>query len=139
MKGQTNRAVLEPKLQRSLRKNMTDTEKVLWHSINREQIEGVKFRRQHPFLDYVLDFVCLEKQLVVEVDGAQHMKSIADSRRDERLMEAGFRILRFWDNEVLTNRKGVLETIRDALLAAPHPHPSPPLEGEGVSGGDGSC
>ncbi|MDD5295399.1 MAG: endonuclease domain-containing protein [Rhodocyclaceae bacterium] len=139
MKGQTNRAILGSKLQRSLRKSMTDAERVLWHAINRNQIEGCKFRRQHPFLDYVLDFVCLERRLVVEVDGGQHMESIADAQRDERLKKAGFRVLRFWNNDVLANRASVQEMIRDALLAEPHPHPNPPLEGEGVSGGTRPC
>ena len=132
MKGQTNRAILDNKLQRGLRKNMTDAEMALWHSINRDQIEGFKFRRQHPFLDYVLDFVCLERRLVVEVDGGQHLAAASDVQRDKRLNKAGFRVLRFWNNDVLVNQAAVLEMIRDALLAEPHPYPNPPLEGEGV-------
>ncbi len=139
MKGQTNHAILDGKLQRRLRKNMTDAETSLWHAINREQLEGCKFRRQHPFLDYVLDFVCLKRRLVVEVDGGQHLESRADGLRDKRLAEAGFRVLRFWNNDVLNNKEGVLEAIRAALLVQPHPHPNPPLEGEGVNSGATQC
>ena len=140
MKGQTNHAVLDCKLQRKLRKNMTDAETVLWHAINRQQVEGCKFRRQHPFLDYVLDFVCLERWLEVEVDGGQHLESRTDILRNKRLKEAGFRVLRFWNNDVLTNRVGVLTLIREALLVTePHPHPNPPSAGFAQPAGSGGA
>jgi very-short-patch-repair endonuclease len=135
VKGQTNHAILDNHIQRELRKNMTDAERAIWRTLRGCQIEGCKFRRQHPFLDYVLDFVCLEKRLVVEVDGGQHLESAKDALRDQRLAEAGFKVLRFWNNEVLGQTGAVLEVIRQELLATestePHPHPNPPLEGEG--------
>lgn len=84
-----------------LRKQSTDAERVLWQRLRGEQL-GVKFRRQHPYLNYVLDFVCIEKKLVIEVDGSQHADSLHDSKRDQTLSAGGFNVMRFWDNEVLT-------------------------------------
>lgn len=131
MKGQSNQGILEDKLQRRLRGNPTEAEKLLWRYLRDRQCEGCKFRRQHPFLDYILDFVCLEKMLVIEVDGGQHAESLSDAVRDKRLYEVGFKVLRFWNNQVLGETDAVLEMIRAELVSAPHPLPSPPLEGEG--------
>ncbi|GIX29175.1 endonuclease domain-containing protein [Pelomicrobium sp. G1] len=101
---------------------MTDAERKLWHRIRREQL-GVKFRRQHPFENYILDFVCLEQKLIVEVDGSQHAQALAqDAARTAALEAAGFRVLRFWNNEVLQETEAVLERILQAL----HPSPSCP-------------
>ncbi len=125
MKGQTNQDILDHQLQRHLRRNPTDAERSLWKHLRGSQVEGVKFRRQHPYLDYILDFVCLERKLVVEVDGGQHAESGGDRERDRRLEEAGFRVLRFWNNEVLGEIEAVLEVIRGALVKAPSPHPHP--------------
>ena len=111
MKGQTNRQVLGSALQQSLRNRMTDAERLLWQHLRGLQMAGCKFRRQHPFMDYVLDFVCLEKGLVVEVDGGQHQDSETDVVRDQNLQEAGFRILRFWNNQVLQETQAVVEVI----------------------------
>src|SRR5262245_48577136 len=111
-----------------LRRSLTDAERTLWRRLRGKQL-GVTFRRQHPFLHYVLDFVCLDANLVVEVDGSQHMDSIRDVERDRALVAAGFRVLRFWNNEVLEKADEVLEAIRLALT--PSPPPAPPLEGEG--------
>ena len=131
VKGQTNKRILEPKLQRRLRSAPTDAERALWQTLRARQIENCKFRRQHPFADYILDFVCLERSLVVELDGSQHIVFI-DARRTMFLEEAGFTILRFWNNEVFQNRTGVLETVQRALVARATPSPpNPPLEGEG--------
>ena len=122
MKGQTNQAILSNKLHRKLRTSMTDAENRLWRQLRGKQIAGFKFRRQHPFGDYILDFVCLEAELVVEVDGGQHMQTTAeDAERDRRLEATGFRVLRFWNNQVLNEMEGVLETILAALR-----NPSPP-------------
>ncbi len=87
-------------------------------------MEGFKFRRQQPIGRYVVDFVNLEKKLVVELDGGQHAIDVGDKIRDEWLRAEGYEVLRFWDNQVLSNSEGVLETIRDALLT-PHPDPLP--------------
>lgn len=100
-------------------------------------MEGCKFRRQQPISRYIVDFVCLEKKLVIEADGGQHAANQAyDTTRDEWLKGEGYRVLRFWDNEVFGNLEGVLETIRNALLGPhsshlPDPHPtSPTFAGE---------
>jgi very-short-patch-repair endonuclease len=84
---------------------------------------GVKFRRQHPFDGYVLDFVSLEKRLIVELDGGQHLDSERDRVRDRRLMSAGFRVLRFWNNDVLEQTDAVVEAIWQKLSES---DPSPP-------------
>jgi very-short-patch-repair endonuclease len=131
MKGQTNPRVLDGKLQRVLRRHMTDAERLLWQSLRSKQT-GVKFRRQHPFGDYILDFVSMDAGLVVEVDGGQHAANRdADQMRTRALEEAGFRVLRFWNHEVLKE----LDAVKDAIYRAlqPHPHPSLPPEGEGVA------
>ena len=131
VKGQTNKRILEPKLQRRLRNAPTDAERLLWQSLRGRQIENCKFRRQHPFADYILDFVCLERFLIVELDGGQHTDAL-DAQRTRVLAEAGFAILRFWNNDVFDNRVGVLESIQQSLVARATPSPpNPPLEGEG--------
>ena len=111
MKGQTNSYVLNNRLQRALRHNMTDAEKALWQRLRGKQMKGCKFRRQHPFGDFILDFVCLEARLVVEVDGGQHYESSRDELRDQVLTLAGFRVLRFWNNQVLLEVEAVVEAI----------------------------
>src|SRR4029453_18075449 len=128
MKGQTKKAILAPRLQRRLRNAPTDAEHVLWQSLRGRQIENCKFRRQHPFADYILDFVCLERAVIVELDGGQHTAAL-DGERTQFLERAGFLILRFWNNDLFANTAGVLETIQQSLIAraAPSP-PNPPLE-----------
>jgi very-short-patch-repair endonuclease len=101
---------------RRLRVNQTDTETVLWNRIRNRQIDGHKFVRQEPIAGYVCDFVCRESRLVVEVDGGQHSESVADAIWDRRLGEEGYRVLRFWNNDVLGNIEGVLVTIQAELL-----------------------
>jgi very-short-patch-repair endonuclease len=118
MKGQTNQAILRPRLQRRLRKEPTDAERRLWQVLRNRQLEGCKFRRQHPFGDYILDFACLERMLVVECDGGQHADAVErDAERTRQLELAGFMVLRYWNNEVLGNLEGVAESIRLQLLA----------------------
>jgi very-short-patch-repair endonuclease len=104
---------------KGLRKTSTDAERVLWRSLRARQVEGLKFRRQQPIGRYVVDFVCLERSVVVEIDGGQHAgaeQREKDKTRDQWLVDEGFTVLRFWDNEVLSNREGVLEVIRKACL-----------------------
>jgi len=117
---------------RSLRKQSTDTEQYLWRHLRDRQVEGFKFRRQQPLGRYVVDFVNLEKKLVIELDGGQHAEDLTDKIRDEWLRHEGFEVLRFWDNQVHSNLEGVLENIRDALLT-PHPNPLPQGERENKS------
>ena len=96
---------------RGLRKSMTDVERLLWSRLRGEQL-GVKFRRQHPFLNYVLDFVCLELKLVVELDGSQHMNAQSyDEHRTKCLNDADYVVLRFWNNQVIEELESVVEEI----------------------------
>lgn len=102
---------------RRLRRDMTDAERQLWQRLRRNAL-GVHVRRQAPIGPYIADFVCFDRRLVVELDGGQHAQpgQVAyDAERTAFLERAGFRVLRFWNNDVLTNPDGVLETIRRAL------------------------
>jgi very-short-patch-repair endonuclease len=111
---------------RRLRSEMTDAENHLWTRLRRKQIGGYRFRRQVPIGPYVVDFACLHSWLAIEVDGGQHGEAIErDDRRTAWLESRGFRVLRFWNNEVLQQTDGVLERINKALLEPPPPRPSP--------------
>ncbi|MFH1140789.1 MAG: endonuclease domain-containing protein [Chloroflexota bacterium] len=107
---------------RHLRANLTDAERKLWSHLRLRQIEGHKFRRQRPIGPYIVDFVCLERRLVIEVDGSQHMQRASlDARRDAWLASVGFKVLRFWDNQVLNEMAAVTETIAEALRVGVNP------------------
>jgi very-short-patch-repair endonuclease len=98
---------------KELRKSATRVETILWKQLRAKQIEGLKFRRQQPIGEFIVDFVCFEKKLVIEVDGGQHARAREkDHQRDRKLTEDGYTVLRFWNNEVLENLAGVLEVIR---------------------------
>ena len=108
-----------------LRRQMTDAERHLWSRIRARQLHGFKFRRQYPIGPFVADFACLEAHLIIEVDGSQHAeRSHADGQRSAFLAHRGFRVLRFWNNEVLAQTDGVLEQIVAALEAAASAPPS---------------
>jgi very-short-patch-repair endonuclease len=98
----------------------------LWSRLRRKQLEGFRFRHQHPLGPYVVDFFCAEAKLIVEVDGGQH--SDDNDTRTRWLESRGCRVIRFWNNDVLANTEGVQHMILDALRAAPHP--SLPLKGD---------
>jgi very-short-patch-repair endonuclease len=99
---------------RALRTSSTDVENLLWRQLRRKQFAGQKFRRQQPIDNYIVDFVCFEKRVVIEVDGGQHASERdKDAERDEYLIRNGFKVLRFWNNEVLQNMDGVLEVMRN--------------------------
>ena len=101
---------------RELRKNPTESEHKLWSHLRLRQIGGHKFRRQHPLGPYIVDFICLDRKLIVEVDGGQHDQQVVyDSKRDKWLEEQGYCVLRFWNNEVLSDIEVVKEVISDAL------------------------
>lgn len=114
---------------RKLRRDITDAEKKLWTSLRHRQLSSAKFRRQHPIGPFITDFCCVEQGLVVELDGGQHAEqAVSDLSRTAFLTSRGYRVLRFWNNEVLTNISGVIERIDDALKS---PHPGPLPKGEG--------
>ncbi len=101
---------------RALRKQATDAERLLWRHLRNRQLDGRKFRRQAPVGPYVVDFLCLEDRLVLELDGGQHAEQqAADQARSAQLAGWGFRVLRFWNHEVLGNTEGVLQAVREAL------------------------
>jgi very-short-patch-repair endonuclease len=104
-------------LAKKLRKNSTHAETVLWNRLRAKQIEGIKFRRQQPIEGIIVDFVSFEKRIVIELDGGQHATGRAnDLDRDRFLEKSGYRVLRFWNNEVLENLEGVLNVITEASL-----------------------
>jgi very-short-patch-repair endonuclease len=109
---------------RRLRQNSTDAELRLWHRLRSRLIEGHKFVRQEPIGPYVVDFICRERRLVVEVDGGQHAENETDRQRDMWLRQHNYRVVRFWNNDVLANTSGVLETISKALGEDTPPHPT---------------
>jgi very-short-patch-repair endonuclease len=101
---------------KELRNNPTEAERILWQHLRLRQLGGYKFRRQQPLGNYIVDFVCLEKRLIIEVDGGQHSTQAAyDQQRNTWLEAQGFRVLRFWNNEILQNTEAVKELIWQAL------------------------
>ena len=109
---------------RNLRQNLTDAERALWNLLRDRRLSDHKFRRQVPIGRYIVDFVCYRSKLVIEVDGGQHQgQAQYDDARTSRLESEGFTILRFWNNDVLVNRAGVLEIITSALEQRPSPSP----------------
>lgn len=113
---------------RALRGGMTDAEQLLWRKLRGRRFEGLKFRRQKPLGRYIVDFVCLERGLVIELDGGQHAGQVAyDGRRDAWLRSEGFAVLRFWNHDVLRQSEIVLERIRLWLEEQGPPSPPAPL------------
>ncbi len=104
---------------RPLRRAMTDAERKLWHALRNRQLASHKFRRQTTIGPYVADFACIAALLVVELDGGQHAQSATDAARTAYLEAHGWRVLRFWNHDVLANLAGVLETITVALGLGP--------------------
>ena len=106
------------------RENATEVEKSLWYALRNRQIGNAKLRRQHPLGRYILDFVCLDHGLVVELGGGLHNDPAVQTLDNERttwLVQQGLRVLRFWNNDVIENMEGVLETIAAALAQSPPP------------------
>jgi very-short-patch-repair endonuclease len=107
---------------RQLRAKQTDAERLLWLRLRDRRLNGAKFRRQVPMGSYILDFVCMESKLVIELDGGQHAEQAHyDAVRTDFLKSQGYRVLRFWNNELLENEQGVLTTIVNELTGS-NPH-----------------
>lgn len=105
---------------RLLRSNMTDVERRLWGVMRGKQLGGCRFRRQHAIGAYIVDFACVERMLVIELDGGQHQEQKAyDDIRSRYLNQQGWQVVRFWNNEVLENMDGVIEVILKMLKHAP--------------------
>jgi len=105
------------KYAKTLRKKSTKAEALLWNKLRSRQLEGVKFRRQQPIENDIVDFVSFEKRIIIELDGGQHaFQKRQDLLRDGQLKQTGYTILRFWNNEVLENIDAVLEIIRQKCL-----------------------
>jgi len=101
---------------RTLRKDSTDAERILWTRLRRQQLDGHKFRRQHQIGLYICDFACLDALMIVELDGSQHALQLEyDARRDAFSRSAGYRVLRFWNGDVFARTEQVMETIYEAL------------------------
>ena len=106
-----------------MRSQPTDAERAIWAILRAGRLGGLKFKRQVPLGRYIIDFICFEEKLIIEIDGGQHSESRADAERDRLFASEGFRTLRFWNTDVLTNRDGVARAIlvavgRDPLSAA---------------------
>ena len=104
---------------KQLRQNMTDAEQLLWRHLRAHRLNGQKFRRQHPVGPYVVDFVHLGAKLIIEADGGQHNLSEGDAVRDKWLISQGFKVMRFWNSDILNNTDAVLTTILEALTPSP--------------------
>ena len=107
---------------KSMRRQPTDAEAAMWKMLRGGRILGHKFKRQQPIGDYIVDFVCFERRLVIEIDGGQHSES-ADRERSRWLRAKGFAILRFWNNDVLSQPEGIFDSISRALRDNPSPQP----------------
>ena len=119
-----------------LRRNLTDAERKLWDVLRSRQFEDAKFRRQQPVGPFIVDFVCQQHRLIIEADGSQHDVE-KDAPRTAFLEDAGYRVMRFWNNDVLENLDGVAQAIA-AALATPHPAQAA-LESPSPSRGEGIC
>lgn len=100
---------------RSMRSQPTDAERAMWRLLRADRLGGLKFKRQVPLGRYIIDFVCFEEKLIIEIDGGQHHESKADAERDRFFASEGFRTLRFWNRDVLTNRTGTARAILVAV------------------------
>ena len=116
---------------RDLRNNSTDAERKLWAHLRNRQVQGTRFNRQVPIGPFICDFAARTLKLIIELDGGQHaVRTAQDDRRSEFLVSRGFRVLRFWNNDVLENVDGVLAVIERALHDMPSPNPSRNAGGE---------
>ena len=115
---------------RALRTNATDAEWHLWKFLRKRQLEGYKFSRQMPAGPFICDFMCREAKLVIELDGGHGERVEEDRKRTAFIEREGYRVLRFWNNDVMGQTEGVLEVVREALIGS-GPPPAPPASGRG--------
>ncbi|HEX9714865.1 MAG TPA: endonuclease domain-containing protein [Desulfurivibrionaceae bacterium] len=118
----TNKVLLNAK---TLRTNQTEAEQRLWHHLRAHRFMDLKFKRQKPIGRYIVDFICVEQHLIIEIDGGQHAgQTEYDQRRDAWLRSQGYTVLRFWNHEVMQQLEGVLEQIRSTIALSPGPSPT---------------
>lgn len=121
MRGKSQKKDMHPlkPLARDFRKRQTDTENILWVHLRNRQIQGVKFRRQVPIGNYIVDFISIQHKLIIEIDGGQHNEEMIkdyDSQRTKFLEDKGYKVIRVWNNEITENLAGVLEVLHLTLL-----------------------
>ena len=122
-----------------LRSNQTEAEQRLWYHLRAHRFIGLKFKRQKPLGRYIVDFICHERRLIIEVDGGQHAEQTDyEHERDTWLRERGYRVLRFWNHDIMRQLDGVLEQIRLAVVLPSPPAPLP-RAGEGSEDGGSSA
>ena len=110
---------------KTLRTNQTEAEQRLWYHLRAHRFMGLKFKRQKPMGRYIVDFICVEQRLIIELDGGQHAEQVTyDQQRDEWLRSQGYTVLRFWNNEVMQQLEGVFEQIRCTVSLSPSPSPA---------------
>ena len=110
---------------KTLRTNRTEAEQRLWYHLRAHRFMGLKFKRQKPMGRYIVDFVCMEQRLIIELDGGHHSEQVAyDQHRDAWLRSQGYTVLRFWNNEVMQQLEGVLEQIHCTISLSPGPSPA---------------
>lgn len=110
---------------KKLRANQTEAEQRLWYHLRAHRFMDLKFKRQKPMGCYIVDFVCVEQQLIIEINGGQHAEQTGyDQHRDAWLRSQGYTVLRFWNHEVMQQLEGVLEQIRNAVALSPGPSPT---------------
>jgi very-short-patch-repair endonuclease len=123
-----------------MRRTSTDAEAAMWRLLRARVLSGFKFRRQVPVENFILDFVCFERRVIVEIDGSQHANSRRDATRDKQLSDAGFQTIRYWNNDVLMRPTSVLEDLVARLTenegnpspgSGLRPEPPSPARGEG--------
>ena len=113
-------------LARKLRHQSTDAERMLWKYLRAHRMAGYKFKRQVVIEPYIVDFTCLEARLIVEADGGQHLEQVEDDLQRSVFLESlGYKVVRFWNHEILCDIHSVLEQIHSYLIEAPSPQPSP--------------
>ena len=102
-------------ISRKLRKEMTEAEKKLWQYLRAKQVFGIKFRRQQQINNYIVDFYCPSKRIIIELDGGQHANNIKDKERDKFMEDKGIKVIRIWDNDIMNNIEGVMEHIMNII------------------------
>ncbi|MES9854367.1 MAG: DUF559 domain-containing protein [Candidatus Thiodiazotropha sp. L084R] len=113
-------------LARKLRKNSTEAEQTLWYHLRDRRLMNFKFRRQVVINSYIVDFICFDAKLIIEADAGQHCNNqVSDKKRTKYLERLGYRVIRFWNHEIIFETKSVLSSILDELNRSPHPNPSP--------------